>query len=117
MSAQVVTSNLQAAVLTVLLGAVCVVADCLLKRASCTDRPLTSAYFAIGVVLYSASAVGWVYLLRDSKLATIGAIYSMTVIVMLTAVGVFWYGERVSASEMLGLVMAIVATYLLSGRT
>lgn len=102
---------------TALLGAACVVADCFRKRASCAERPLVNIHFAIGAAMYAVSAAGWVYLLRDTKLATIGAIYSMTVIVMLNAVGVVWCGEPMSGPEMVGVCLAIAATFLLAGRS
>lgn len=98
------------------LAVLCVIADCCLKRASGAAQPFTSLDFLLGSSLYAASAAGWVPLLRETKLATIGAVYSVVVIVLLTAIGTLWYGETLSHTETLGVLLAIVATVLLAGR-
>jgi multidrug transporter EmrE-like cation transporter len=48
------------------------------------------------------------------KLATISVVYSVSMVLLLTAVGVVFFGEELSYSEMAGLVMAVGALVLLT---
>ncbi|MBV8678746.1 MAG: hypothetical protein JO355_16400, partial [Planctomycetaceae bacterium] len=59
------------------------------------------------------TAFGWVYVMRHLKLATIGAVYSVSMILLLTGVGVAGFGQPLNASEVAGLAMAIGSLVLL----
>lgn len=101
-------------VLTILaLSGVCVVADFLLKRASELAQPFRSPQFAVCMLLYAASAYGWVYVFRHIKLATVGAFFSVVVVVMLALIGMVVFNESLSLQEAVGLTCAVVALTLL----
>jgi len=100
-------------ILTIALALVCVAADYLLKRASATEHPFTTHWFAVGCLLYVISAVGWVTVFRHAKLATVGAVFSIVVVILLAVVGVFAFHENLSAKEVLGLACAVAALTLL----
>ena len=51
--------------------------------------------------------------MRHLKLATIGAVYSVSMILLITAIGVVGFRESLSGYEIAGLVMAIGALVLL----
>jgi len=91
-----------------------IVGDYFLKRASNEERPLTTGTFAVGLALYASTAFAWVFVMRYLKLATIGVIYSVCMILMLTAMGVLFFEETLSRSEMAGIVLAIAAILLLA---
>lgn len=91
----------------------CVVADYWLKRASELASPLRSGAFLAGVAIYALSAFGWVYVFRHFKLATIGAMFSLVVVLSLAVTGVVAFRESLSASEVVGLVCAVAALVLL----
>jgi drug/metabolite transporter (DMT)-like permease len=95
------------------LSLLCVAADYLFKLASELPRPYRSPHFAVGVVLYGSSAFGWVYVLRHTKLATVGALFCVVVVVLLAVVGVFAFRESLSTSELIGLGCAVAALILL----
>jgi multidrug transporter EmrE-like cation transporter len=52
--------------------------------------------------------------LKEAKLATIGAWYSVAVVVMLALAGVLLFGETLSGREAIGLACAIAALILLA---
>jgi multidrug transporter EmrE-like cation transporter len=52
--------------------------------------------------------------MRYLKLATIGAIYSVCMILMLTAIGFLFFDETLNLYEVFGIVFAIASIVLLS---
>lgn len=95
------------------LSVLCVLADFFLKRASEFVHPIQSWHFVAGLVLYAASAFGWVYVLRQVKLATVGALFSVVVVVLLACIGVLVFHESLSTLELIGLGCAVAALILL----
>jgi multidrug transporter EmrE-like cation transporter len=108
-----VESKTIALVVTVAFSAVGVLGDYFLKLASAQERPLRSIWFLVGFAVYASTAFGWVLVMRHLKLATIGIVYSVSLILMLTAVGVIFFRESLGYSEMLGIVLAIASLALL----
>ena len=100
-------------VVTVGLSFLSVFADYLLKRASGSSQPFSRGYFAGAVCIYAASCFAWIYVLRHVKLATVGAIYSVSAIGLLSVVGITVFRESLSISELVGLASAILALVLL----
>jgi len=98
---------------TVAFSVVGVIGDYLLKLAADQPQPLRSRWFYIGFVVYASTAFGWVYVMRHLKLATIGAVYSVSMILLLTAIGTVAFRQSLNAYEVLGLAMAIGALVLL----
>jgi len=96
------------------MSAIGIIGDYFLKRASGKDNPLCSWSFAVGVVLYSSTAFAWVFVMQHLKLATIGVIYSVCMILLLTGMGVFLFEETLTRSEIAGIVLAIAAVLLLT---
>ncbi len=90
-----------------------VVGDYLLKLASGRNNPFSSKWFYLGFAVYASTAFGWVFVMRHLKLATIGVVYSVSMILLLTAVGVAVFREPLSVYEIAGLVMAIASLVLL----
>lgn len=91
-----------------------IVGDYFLKKASAADNPLFTWPFAVGLCLYSSTAFAWVFVMRELKLATIGVIYSVCMILLLTSMGAVFFEETLSRSEVLGIILAIAAVVLLS---
>lgn len=108
-------NSLAPLLVTVSLSLLSVGADYLLKRASELPQPFTSVQFIAGALIYAVSAFGWVYVLRHIKLASVGAIYSVVIVVLLAVIGVAVFRESLSASELVGLGCA-VASLILLGR-
>jgi drug/metabolite transporter (DMT)-like permease len=102
------------AVLAAVMSGVGIVGDYFLKRASGEPNPLLTRFFLAGLVLYSSTAFAWVYVMRHLKLATIGVIYSVCMILMLAGMGVLFFGEKLNAYEVTGIILAIAAILLLA---
>jgi multidrug transporter EmrE-like cation transporter len=98
----------------VVMSGVGIVGDYFLKRASGQGQPLATWAFLVGLVLYSSTAFAWVYVMRHLKLATIGVIYSVSMILLLTAMGVFFFEESLNRYEVAGIVLAVAAIVLLA---
>jgi small multidrug resistance pump len=84
-----------------------------LKLASGNENSLKTTSFYIGFVLYASTAFGWVFVMKHLKLATIGVVYSISMVLLLTAIGVVFFRESLNHFEIAGLVMAIVSLILL----
>lgn len=91
-----------------------IIGDYFLKRASGEERPLATWPFAIGLVLYSTTAFAWVFVMRHLKLATIGVIYSISMVLLLAGMGVLFFGESLSRTEVAGITLAIASLVLLA---
>jgi multidrug transporter EmrE-like cation transporter len=102
-----------AVLVTVGFSVVGVVGDYFLKRASAKAESLKSWEFYLGFALYASTAFGWVYVMKHLKLATIGVVYSVSMIVLLTAVGVVAFRESLSYYEWAGLALAGASLVLL----
>jgi multidrug transporter EmrE-like cation transporter len=107
------SSNTLAIAVTVGFSVVGVVGDTLLKFAADSKQPLRSPWFYLGFAVYASTAFGWVYVMRHLKLATISVVYSVSMIVLLTAVGALVFRQTLKPQEMLGLAMAIGSLILL----
>ena len=103
-----------AVLVTVAFSGVGVLGDYFLKRASDQVYPLRTWAFALGFAVYASTAFGWLFVMRHLKLATIGVVYSVSMVVLLTLVGWLAFGETISRSEAVGLVLAVGALVLLT---
>jgi small multidrug resistance pump len=106
-------SKWMAVLVTVAFSAVGVCGDYFLKLASEQERSLTSRWFVVGFCVYASTAFGWVFVMKYLKLATISVLYSVSMIVLLTTVGAVFFRESLSATEVVGLAMAIGSLVLL----
>jgi small multidrug resistance pump len=103
-----------AVMVTIGFSLVGVVGDYFLKVASQSDAPLRTSSFVVGFAVYASTAFGWVFVMKHLKLATVGVVYSVSMVVLLTVVGVFLFGESLRSQEIVGIVLAIASLYLLT---
>jgi drug/metabolite transporter (DMT)-like permease len=95
------------------IAGITVAGDYFIKLASLASRPVLNRWFVAGCIMYVLSTFGWVYALRHIKLASIGVIYSLSIVILLAALGVFVFGETLNRREILGFGFAVVAIVLL----
>ena len=105
--------NLLAVFVTIAFSLLGVVGDYFLKLASANENSLKTTSFYIGFVLYASTAFGWVFVMKHLKLATIGVVYSVSMVLLLTAMGVVFFRESLNTYEIVGLIMAIASLILL----
>ena len=102
-----------AVLVTVAFSVVGVVGDYFLKLASASERPLRTGWFYLGFALYASTAFGWVFVMRYLKLATISVLYSVSMVLLLTAIGVVFFRESLNYLELAGIVLAVISLMLL----
>src|SRR5436190_10778951 len=102
-----------AVLVTVAFSVVGVVGDYFLKLSSAREQPLRTRWFYIGFAVYASTAFGWVFVMRHLKLATISVVYSISMVLFLTAVRVVLFGESLNRYEVAGIVLAVASLVLL----
>jgi small multidrug resistance pump len=102
-----------AVIVTIAFSVVGVCGDYFLKLASREENSLSTPWFYVGFTLYASTAFGWVFVMKHLKLGTISVLYSVSMVVLLTAVGVVIFREKLNYAEVAGLIMAIGAMILL----
>lgn len=102
-----------AVVVTIVFSLLGVLGDYFLKVASAHENSFKTKWFYVGFVVYSSTAFGWVFVMKHLKLATIGVVYSVSMVLLLTAMGVVFFRESLNYFEIAGLVMAIASLVLL----
>jgi small multidrug resistance pump len=88
-------------------------ADAALKLASAERHVMHSKWLFIGIGLSCAFAVGWMFLMRIMKLSIAGVIYGVASTLLLCAIGVIFFDERLSQTELAGVAAAMLAIVLL----
>ncbi len=94
--------------------AICTVGDLLFKRAALQPQPWLSGSFIAGSLIYGLCGFSWVIVLKTAKLAISGVIFSVLWSVCLAVCGVIFFGEHLSAREVLGLALGMASLLLLS---
>jgi small multidrug resistance pump len=100
-------------IVTIAFSAVGVLGDYFLKLSSGSEQPLRTRWFYIGFAVYASTAFGWVFVMRHLKLATIGVVYSVSLVLLLTAVGVVLFKESLNYYELAGIILALISLVLL----
>src|SRR5262245_33645592 len=106
-------SKTLAVAVTIAFSVVGVLGDYFLKLASQKEESLKTPAFYLGFSLYAATAFGWLFVMKHLKLATISVLYSVSMVILLTGIGVIIFKEPLSFPEMLGIAMAVGAIVLL----
>ena len=102
-----------AVIVTIAFSAVGVLGDYFLKLASAQAQPFRTIAFYVGFGVYASTAFGWLFVMKHLKLGTIGVVYSVSMILLLTTVGMVGFGERLSWPEIAGLLLALASLVLL----
>ena len=102
-----------AILVTIAFSMIGVLGDYFLKLASAREQPLRTIWFYLGFALYASTAFGWVFVMKHIKLATISVLYSVSLVLLLTAIGVVLFQESLNYFEMIGIVLAVVSLVLL----
>jgi drug/metabolite transporter (DMT)-like permease len=110
---KIMEKNSLAIITTIAFSIVGVLGDYFLKLASENENALKTRWFYIGFGLYASTAFGWVFVMKYLKLATISVVYSISMVLLLTGVGVVFFRESLNYYEIGGLIMAIGSLILL----
>ena len=102
-----------AVLVTIAFSVIGVLGDYFLKLASAREQPLRASWFYLGFTLYASTAFGWVFVMKHLKLATISVLYSVSLMLLLTAIGVVLFQESLNYFEVVGIVLAVTSLMLL----
>jgi small multidrug resistance pump len=102
--------------ITIVLALAVAVSDYFLKNASASHSPFLNRNFFIGLLITMACTFGWVVVMPHLKLAYIGVIYSLTVVLSLCLVGALFFDEQLKPAEWIGVGLAIASMVLLYQR-
>jgi small multidrug resistance pump len=102
-----------AVLVTIAFSVIGVLGDYFLKLASARAQSLRTGWFYLGFALYASTAFGWVFVMKHLKLATISVLYSVSLVLLLTAIGVVLFRESLNYFEVIGIVLAVVSLVLL----
>jgi multidrug transporter EmrE-like cation transporter len=108
------THTVTAILATVGLSVLAVIGDYFLKMAGRQEGPFRTWGFVIGLAAYAVSAFVAVYVLKHLKLATVGVVYCLSLTLLLTALGVFVFGESLRSYEIVAIVMALISLCMLA---
>jgi drug/metabolite transporter (DMT)-like permease len=102
-----------AVLVTILFSVIGIMGDYFLKLASAREQPLGAIPFYFGFILYASTAFGWVFVMKHLRLATISVLYSVSLVLLLTAIGVVLFRESLNYFEVIGIVFAVISLLLL----
>ncbi len=101
-------------IIIIILSIVGVIGDFYLKLAGNGPKFINIKSFVIGLIIYALTAFGWFYVMKHIKLSSLGVIYSLSMIILLVFLGVFYFHERLNVYEVVGIIIALISILLLS---
>lgn len=101
-----------AAALIVIIALITTAGDYCLKLAS-IDGNSRIRWFLLGCAIYGLTAFGWVYAMRHLKLATLGVIFSVSMVLFMAMLGTLVFKEELTRYEVIGIILGIASITLL----
>lgn len=99
---------------SIFLALVGVLGDSFIKASGEGAKWINWKIFLVGLLIYASTAFGWFFVLKNVKLSTLGAVYAITTVLALVAVGVFYFKESLNVYESIGIFLAIGSFILLA---
>lgn len=94
-------------------AALTTVGDYCLKRAS-QQATMFNLWLASGWLIYGTTALGWVWAMRHLKLATLGAVFSVSMVLLMAVLGFLVFKETLSKLELIGIALALISVVMLA---
>lgn len=98
---------------TLIISAVCIAGDYFLKVASKANSPFRTRAFLYGTVIFGATSIGWVVVLRHLKLAAVGTTYGVSTVLFMALLGWLVFGESLRWHELFGVTLGLASIVLL----
>lgn len=96
-----------------LIAVITVLGDYFLKMAD-TEKPLKGFYIALGCLIYGATGLAWFQVMRHLKLATLGSLFCVFMVLLMAILGAVVFNERLSRIEMFGILLGVLSVFLLA---
>ena len=99
--------------LVFLLGVVGVAADFFMKLAGQGPK-MDYRWLGVAILCYVLTLPCTFFAIKFIKLSSFGVIYSLATFLLLVALGVFYFHEKLNIFEITGVVLAIASVFLLA---
>lgn len=96
------------------LALVTALGDALIKSASNKFGFSGWKQLVLGAIIYAGTALGWFFVLRKIKLSSGVMIYTLSLILFVVLISVFYFKEEIRPVEYFGIAMAISSLLILS---
>ncbi|MGE0103361.1 MAG: transporter [Blastocatellales bacterium] len=107
------TEFMRPLLVVIALAALTTIGDYCLKRAS-QQIEIFNLWLASGWLIYGTTAVGWVWTMRYLKLATLGAVFSVCMVLFMALLGFLIFKETLSKLEIIGIMLALISVAMLA---
>lgn len=95
------------------LSLITVFGDMLVKHASLKPKWTGWLILLAGALIYGLTALGWFFVMRKIKLSTLAITYSVSGVIFLTLVSVFYFREKIHPIEIFAIIMAIISLIII----
>lgn len=102
-----------AVIIIIILSLVGVVGDFFIKLASNEQSSFKTKWFFVGMLIYALTAFGWVVVMKNIKLSTLGVFYALFTVLFLVLLGIFYFKEKLNYYEIAGIITGIISIILL----
>ncbi|MDD4878398.1 MAG: hypothetical protein PHO02_05185 [Candidatus Nanoarchaeia archaeon] len=96
------------------LSIVTVFGDTIVKHSSLQSGFSGWKWLLLGALIYGATAFGWFFVMRKIKLSTLGVLYSVSIVIFLTLVSIFYFKEKINLFEIFGIILALISLGILA---
>lgn len=101
-------------IIVAFLALIGVIGDFFIKLSGHGPKFMDVKWLVVGSLFYVSTIGGWFYVMKHIKLSSLGVVYSLTTVLLLVAIGVFYFHEKLNVYEIIGIITAIVSVILLS---
>ncbi len=97
----------------VVLSLIGVIGDWFIKLSGSGEKFIDLKWFFLGLIVYASTTIGWFYVMKHIKLATLGVFYGIFTILFLTVLGIVFFKETLSSLEIIGIIAGMTSIVLL----
>jgi|SRR5271156_4561266 len=82
----------------------------LVKKYNDTNNKI---YLLVAIILYMVLITAYVYILKTHEMATIYPFLKILSIIIVVFVGIIWFNDQLRPKDIIGIILGLVALYLL----
>ncbi len=107
-------NNFLPILIIILVTGVSVVGDYFIKLSGNGSKYIQYPFFFLGMIIYASTAFGWFYIMKHTKLSTLGVFFGLTNIILLALVGVIFFKEHLNTYDIVGIIFGVISIILLA---
>lgn len=105
--------NFYVFIIAIMLALITAGGDFLVKKGALHGGLSGNWWLIAGALVYALTAFGWYYILKHIKLSSSVVIYSLSLLIIVVLISVFYFKERISPAEYLGIALAMASIVIL----